>query len=197
MVISKEKYQQVDHSILNDNILLNGLLDLLVEYSNSQDKDLYDTIKNGLRLIIKPDPFISSSFFMLDKKDYIFKHYHTIPDENKSYILDNYAQMIEDGTIGTALESGSHAIHSNKYYNANKCFIISPLCNSDSVLGLVIIESRKIPMELERAMISFLNLMLSTFRMKLELQMLNMKQRTTTIYLDQLAAEKALKILNK
>jgi hypothetical protein len=198
MIVSKEKYFQaaetVDHK---SHSSINDLYELLADYANSNDHELIANIKSGLELLRIPEPFTSSSLFMLDEKEYIFKHYQTDPNENKAVVLDSFAEMIEEGTIATCLETGCLAVYVNKNHSSDLFYLASPLFNNESVLGIVIIESKVTPDELEKGLITFLKLTINTLRMKLQLSMYSLKEKKTNMYIEQLASQKALRILNK
>jgi hypothetical protein len=198
MIISKEKYFQDSESLdTSDLSPINDLYELLIEYSNSNDHDLFTNIKSGLNLLMVLEPVTSSSLFMLDEKEYIFKHLQTNPNENKAIVLDAFAEMIDEGTIATCLETGCLAVYINTDHGSDLFYIVSPLCTNESVLGIVIIESKIHPEELQKSLITILKLIINTFRMKLQLSMYSLKEKKTNMYIEQLASEKALNILNK
>ncbi len=203
MLITKETYFR-DNSLSDsghhsDNI---RLFEFALQYSSSIDDndDFSSVITRGLKIYGELKIFLSSSVFLLDENNFLFKHRITIPHDKKNDIINTFSKMVECGTIGTSIEANICAVFpDNNVINSDEdsYFIVFPLGNSKTVFGLLVLESKISPHEIDRAFMNTIKMIINIYKLKIERSLLSENLRKTQSYIKELASEKALKLLSK
>jgi hypothetical protein len=198
MIISKEKYQETI-SIISDKAFkeLYELIDSALEYSSGNESDQSEIIKKALNILIMPHEFVSSSLFLLDENDYFFKHSQTMPNDKKIGILNIFPLMIENGTIGNCIDNYNFTVLPEQTFDNVNSYLCVPLSTPDGAIGIIIIETNKPPQEIEKGLIKLIKLTINILKLKLNSFIISKKEEKTQLYIEQLASEKALRIIEQ
>ena len=202
MIISKENYKidskEAGFSKRNN---IYKMFEITQEYSgiNHDKDDLPKMLGESLGIFLE-FPYISTaSVFLLDENDFGFKHRKTLPHDNQERIIDIYADMVESGIIGAAIDSNNFSVFpeiKDVEDEDSPYYLVFSLTNSETCFGLLILESKLSPHEIEQGIIKLLKIVINIFKLKLNNSLLNMEKNQTAKYLNQLASEKAIKSVN-
>lgn len=199
MIISKENFKidskEAGFSKRNN---IYKMFEITQEYSSiNHDKDDLSKMLGESLSIFMEFPYISTaSVFLLNENDFGFIHRKTLPHDNKERIMDIYADMVESGIIGAAIDSNNFSVfpeikdiddEDSPYY------LVFSLTNSETCFGLLILESTLSPHEIEQGIIKLLKIVKNIFKLKLNNCLLSIEKTQTSKYLNQLASEKAVR----
>lgn len=132
-----------ENQALRKEDMWKSFLDAIESYTTSRkySEQLPEIINQGLQVFLEIPHSEAASLFILKEDTFEFEHRTTVPNENSSKLIEIYEFLLDQGIIGTTLESGNIIIHPTDEKPDNQFgSLVAPLIVSWGVLGIVIIK---------------------------------------------------------
>ncbi len=158
-------------NLFQDSEEYSTLLEAIEEYCNHRlNKSSLNVLANqGLSIFLRFPEVKYASLYLLKEKTFEFGHQETVPKENKKDMKSIYPTLVENGTIGGALQTGaiSYKRRQVAIVDSNN-FLIIPLLGGNGVIGMIILNVLSAPEDLHQSFFVLCNIYAHIFSSTLE-----------------------------
>lgn len=174
------------------NLTASDFADLVNEYTaRIRNEDSPQAIINAGLSVFNSIPYsIASSLFLLNEDTYEFDYRATVPFESKEVNVKLFSYLVDNGSIGSSIESGSaYFYHKNGNVRSTHSSIIIPLITTNNIIGLVVVVLSDLPEKIDSAIVKALQLFSGMYAANIySVQLLKELERTKSLLEQKVAA---------
>lgn len=156
-------------NISNKNLTV--FIDAVEEYviSPKTTERISDITKNVLDVYNKIPSVYCTSLFLINEENYDFEHKASNPSEYSEESKLNFEFLVENGYLGTSLQTGKVIVTMDENYEeSQKEHIIIPLVVSWGIIGLIIVTGKNYSGDLSNILLKLSAIMGNIFASNLE-----------------------------
>ncbi|GEM_PF-4109984 len=156
-------------NISNKNLTV--FIDAVEEYviSPKTTERISDITKNVLNVYNKIPSVYCTSLFLINEDNYDFEHKASNPSEYSEESILNFEFLVENGYLGTSLQTGKVIVTMDENYEeSQKEHIIIPLVVSWGIIGLIIVTGKNYSGDLSNILLKLSAIMGNIFASNLE-----------------------------
>ncbi len=171
------------------------LIEAIEEYCTHRlNKSSLKVLSNqGLSVFLHFPEVRYASLYLLQEKTFEFAHQETVPKQYKKDMKGLYPILVENGTIGGALSTGSISYkHRRLALVDSHNFLIIPLLGGKGVIGIIILNISSAPEELNQSFFVLCNIYSHIFSSTLENSFLMQQVEVKKEVLDQQIATRTI-----
>ena len=160
-------------------------------YAQIRNEDSPQTIINAGLTVFNSIPYsIAASLFLLNEDSYEFDYRATVPFEAKETNVKLFSYLVDNGSIGSSIESGSSFFyHKNGNVRSTHSSIILPLITTNNIIGLVVVVLSDLPERIDQKIIRAMQLFSGSFAANIySVQLLKELERTKSLLEQRVAA---------
>lgn len=156
-------------NISNKNLTV--FIDAVEEYviSPKTTERISDITKNVLNVYNKIPSVYCTSLFLINEDNFDFEHKATNPSEYSEESKNNFVFLVENGYLGTSLQTGKVIVTMDENYEETQIeHIIIPLVVSWGIIGLIIVTGKNYSGDLSNILLKLSAIMGNIFASNLE-----------------------------
>lgn len=174
-----------------------SVFEAIEEYSKYRinDNRLSVIINQGLNVFSQFPETDYCALFLLNDETFEFEHSATIPDSSEGSALGVFPNLVENGLIGGALNTGTVSYNPDRSAKEYDHYLIAPLLSSSSALGLVLLKLKMSAKDLPSSFFALCNIQSSLYASSLENIFLQNKNAQAKELLEQKVAYRTMNLV--
>ncbi|MBI5325672.1 MAG: HAMP domain-containing histidine kinase [Ignavibacteriae bacterium] len=166
------------------------------EFGNTivKEKSSDGILSQGLNVLMNFPSTIYVAYYILNQETFEFEFNQVHPDKYKNEVKNVFQKIIDTGTLGKSLQSGSIGFFNDDDSDNNKNFLICPIVGSGGVIALVLIKVTEVLYPPEHHIYHHVKMFSILLGVTTEKIILQDTQSRTQEMLDQMVATRTMKL---